>query len=86
MSAASTYVSPRETNPFARFELKRSHLQTRIPGAGTNPGHYVSTTPALTDEARHHAALVVAGRARDAADARDLLEVLGLIARTEVTA
>lgn len=81
-----TYVSPRETNPFALFQIRRSHLKTRIPGTDTNPGHYVSTTPALTDEARHRVALVVAGHARDATDARDLLETLGIIARPKEAA
>ena len=74
------YVSPRETNPFARFELKRSHLKTSIPGGAMNTGHYVATIPILSDEVRRGAMRTVAAHATDVDDARRLLVALGLMA------
>lgn len=75
-----TYVSPRETSPFARFELKRSHLTTRIPGGALNPGTYIATRPDVASHVGRAAALTVCAASRDATDARDILTTLGLLA------
>lgn len=75
-----TYVSPRETSPFARFELKRSHLTTRIPGGALNPGMYIATRLDITAKTGRAAALTVCAAAHDASDARFLLNALGLLA------
>lgn len=46
--------------------------------ADTAAGTYISTRPILDVEMARAAALQVCGRAVDAAEARDLIEVLGL--------
>lgn len=73
------YVSPRETSPFARFELRRSHLRTSIPGGAMNPGTYVATAPGLDPATERAAALTVCERARGVTDARALMAILGLL-------
>lgn len=74
-----TYVPARERSSFGQFELHRTHLTTRIPGEQFR-GEYLSTNPVVAPDVARSAALTVAGHARDAEDARDLLAVLGLIA------
>lgn len=73
-----TYVPARERSPFGQFELHRSHLTTRIPGAQFR-GTYVSTAPKVEPDVARAAALTVTANARDVEDARDLLTVLGLV-------
>lgn len=73
-----TYVSPRETNPFARFEFKRSHLITSIPGGLSNPGTFVTAGQAITPEIAHAAAVTVCEHATGPDEARELLHMLGL--------
>lgn len=73
-----TYVSPRETSEFARFELRPSHLKTRIPGGADMRGTYISARPLVEPATAHAAALTVCDHAHDADEARHLLTTLGL--------
>lgn len=73
-----TYVSPRETSEFARFELRPSHLKTKIPGGADMRGTYISARPLVEPGIARSASLTVCEHADDIADARALLETLGL--------
>lgn len=52
---------------------------------GSGTGHYITSLPALTDEAKAAAAALVATNALDADDCRELLGALGLITLEEAT-
>lgn len=73
-----TYVSPRETSDYARFQIRPSHLKTRIPGGADMRGTYISSAPLVEPDTARAASLTVCANAHDATDAHLLLAALGL--------
>lgn len=66
------------TGAFGRFQLRRSHLITSLPGA-TGLGDVYTTAPAALDPATAtRAALTVAAHSRDADECREFLAMLGI--------
>ena len=64
----------REVTPWGQFELRRSHLVTERPGA-----RFRAVERDVDPLTARAAALTVCGLAADAADARPVLEALGLL-------
>jgi hypothetical protein len=74
---ADDFVPAREKTPFGQFQLKPSHLETRIPGQNLL-GTWLSTRPVVPPQIARAAALVVLNHIPDDAEALLLLDTLGI--------
>lgn len=63
---------------FGRFQMRRSHLITSIPGATGMSEIYTTSPAALDTEAATRAARTVAAHSRDADECREFLAMLGI--------